>query len=91
MNSETSANTAATTAPDHTTDPAHPAPPAAAPEKRLTRSRDDKYLGGVCGGLAEYVGLDANLVRLLVVVGTVLGLGTLVVAYVAAWLLLPEG
>ena len=91
MTSETSANTAATTAPDHTTDPVNPAPPAAAQEKRLTRSRDDKYLGGVCGGLAEYVGVDANVVRLLVVVGTILGLGTLIVAYVAAWLLLPEG
>ena len=91
MTSETSASTAATTAPDHTTDPVNPPPPAAAQEKRLTRSRDDKYLGGVCGGLAEYVGVDANLVRLLVVVGTILGLGTLIVAYVAAWLLLPEG
>ena len=91
MTSETSASTAATTGPDHTTDPVNPPPPAAAQEKRLTRSRDDKYLGGVCGGLAEYVGVDANLVRLLVVVGTILGLGTLIVAYVAAWLLLPEG
>ncbi len=71
-------------------DPALEAP-AAAPVRRLTRSRDDKYLGGVCGGVAEYTGLDANVVRLLAVLGTVLGFGVLVFAYVAAWLLLPEG
>ncbi len=57
---------------------------------RLTRSRDDKYLGGVCGGIAAYSGLDANVVRLLAVLGTVLGFGVLIFAYVAAWLLLPE-
>jgi phage shock protein C len=58
--------------------------------KRLTRSRDDKYLGGVCGGIAAYTGVDANVVRLLAVLGTVLGAGVLIFAYVAAWLLLPE-
>lgn len=33
-------------------------------EKKLTRSTTDKMLGGVCGGLAEYFGLDSTLVRL---------------------------
>ncbi|MGN0049280.1 MAG: PspC domain-containing protein [Bacteroides sp.] len=33
-------------------------------EKKLTRSVSDKMLGGVCGGLAEYLGLDSTLVRL---------------------------
>ncbi|MGZ4495313.1 MAG: PspC domain-containing protein [Nocardioides sp.] len=58
--------------------------------KRLVRSRDDRWIAGVCGGVAAYTGLDANLVRLLVVLGTVLGLGSLVVVYVIAWILLPE-
>jgi phage shock protein PspC (stress-responsive transcriptional regulator) len=58
--------------------------------KRLVRSSDDRWLGGVCGGLARYLGVDSNLVRLLVVVGTVLGLGSLVVAYVVAWILMPS-
>jgi phage shock protein C len=75
------------TIPQH--DPSLEAP--GAPEvRRLTRSRDDKYLGGVCGGVAAYTGVDANVVRLLAVLGTVLGFGVLVFAYVAAWLLLPE-
>jgi phage shock protein C len=63
---------------------------APTPAKRLTRSRDDRWLGGVCGGLARYFGIDSNLVRLLVVVGTVLGFGSLVIAYLVAWVLMPE-
>jgi phage shock protein PspC (stress-responsive transcriptional regulator) len=64
-------------------------PPYAAP-KRLARSNDDRWLGGVCGGVAEYAGMDANLVRLLVVLGTVLGLGSLLLVYVVAWILMPQ-
>ncbi len=36
--------------------------------KRLTRSRTDRMIGGVCGGLAEYLNMDATLMRVLVVV-----------------------
>lgn len=58
--------------------------------KRLTRSREDRWLGGVCGGIASYTGVDATLVRLLVAVGTILGFGSLLVAYLVAWVLMPE-
>jgi phage shock protein C len=68
----------------------HPAAPSTMP-RRLVRSRDDRWLGGVCGGVAAYTGLDPNLVRLLVVLGTVLGAGSLLVAYVVAWILMPQG
>ena len=61
-----------------------------APAKRLVRSRDDRWVSGVCGGVAEYLGIDANLVRLVVVLGTIFGLGSLFVAYVVAWILMPE-
>jgi len=67
-----------------------PSYPTPRPARRLVRSRDDRMLSGVCGGVAEYAGVDANLVRLLVVLGTVLGFGSLLVAYVAAWILMPE-
>ena len=60
------------------------------PTRRLVRSRDERWLSGVCGGIAEYAGLDVNLVRLLVVLGTVLGLGCLIVVYIAAWVLMPQ-
>jgi phage shock protein C len=57
--------------------------------KKLTRNPDDKWLGGVCGGLADYTGIDANLIRLVVVVGTLLGAGSLILAYIIAWVLIP--
>jgi phage shock protein C len=60
------------------------------PAKRLVRSRDDRWLAGVCGGVADYAGVDANLVRLVVVLGTIFGFGSLLVAYLVAWVLMPE-
>jgi phage shock protein C len=71
------------------TEPMTPPPSAPAP-KRLVRSRDDRWVAGVCGGVATYLGVDANLVRLVVVLGTVLGFGSLAVAYIVAWILMPE-
>ena len=59
------------------------------PVKRLTRSRDDKWFGGVCGGLAEYTGVDANLIRIIVTVCTLLGAGSLIIAYIVSLFLIP--
>ena len=58
--------------------------------RRLVRRTDDRMVAGVCSGVADYFGVDPTIVRLAVVVGTVLGFGTLLVAYVLAWLLMPE-
>jgi phage shock protein C len=57
--------------------------------KRLIRRTDDKVIGGVCAGLADYLGVDATLVRVLAVVAALFSLGTVVVAYVVAWALMP--
>ena len=73
----------------YTTPPA-PVGPGAPAAKRLVRSRDDRWVAGVCGGVARYAGVDANLVRLIVVLGTVFGFGSLLVAYLVAWVLMPE-
>ena len=70
--------------------PPQPPPAQSAPQKRLVRSRDDRMLGGVCGGVAAYLGIDSTLVRILVVVGTVVGFGSLVLAYIIGWILIPE-
>jgi phage shock protein PspC (stress-responsive transcriptional regulator) len=63
-----------------------------APEntRRLVRRTDDRMIAGVCSGIAEYTGIDVTVVRLAAVVGAVLGFGSLIVAYVVAWLLMPE-
>lgn len=69
----------------------YPAASQAVPQaRRLVRSRDDRWLSGVCGGVAKYLGVDSNLVRLLVVLGTIFGFGSLLVAYVVAWILMPQ-
>lgn len=57
----------------------------------LVRSRDDRMVAGVCGGFADFSGIDANLVRILLVAATVLGFGSPVLVYLAAWLLMPQG
>ncbi len=77
-------NTTETPAPTTTTAPARPA-------FRLYRSRTDRMIGGVCGGLAEAMGWDAALVRLAFVAITILGGGIGIPLYVAAWILAPEG
>jgi phage shock protein C len=57
---------------------------------RLHRSRSDRMLAGVCGGLAESLGVDAGLIRIALVALTVLGFGFGIVLYLAAWILAPE-
>ncbi len=59
-----------------------------APARRLTRSTDDKWIGGVCGGLARYFGIDAWLVRLLFVLSCLLP-GPQFLLYLVLWLVIP--
>ena len=56
----------------------------------LTRRRDDRMIAGVCSGVADHIGLDPTLVRLLTVVAAVFSVGAVAVAYIAAWILMPE-
>lgn len=58
--------------------------------RRLTRSGQDRMLGGVCSGVARYFDVDVNLVRVLTAVGAVLGVGSLVVVYLILWAVLPQ-
>lgn len=56
--------------------------------KKLYKSRIDKKLFGVCGGIAEFFNIDSTIVRLLTIVLCCIG-GTGVVIYIAAALLMP--
>ena len=58
--------------------------------KVLVRSRDNRIVAGVCAGLADYLGMDVNVVRLLVAVVTVFTAGTAILAYLVAWAVIPE-
>ena len=57
--------------------------------KRLTKSRTDRKLCGVCGGLAEYLNLDSTVIRLILVLLVVFA-GTGLLAYIIAALVMPE-
>ncbi|WP_395659290.1 PspC domain-containing protein [Nocardioides sp.] len=58
--------------------------------RRLVRRRDDRMIAGVCSGLADHLGVDPTVVRLLAVLAVVFSGGTALVAYLAAWILMPE-
>ena len=57
-------------------------------QSRLMRSRNDRMLGGVCGGLAAYLRIDATIIRLLFVL-MALGSGAGVFIYLVLWFVLP--
>jgi phage shock protein C len=65
-------------------------PPAPAARFTLRRSRTDRVLGGVCGGLAASLGTDAALLRVLTVALTLITGGAAAIVYVAAWALAPQ-
>ena len=57
--------------------------------RKLYRSRSNRQLAGVCGGLAEYFSMDATLLRVLFIVLAVLG-GSGIVLYLAMWIIVPR-
>ncbi len=57
--------------------------------RKLYRSRKDKMIGGVAGGLAEYFDIDPTLVRILFVVTLFIGGGGFL-AYIILWIVVPE-
>ena len=59
--------------------------------KRLCRSARDKMICGVCGGIAEYFNIDPTLIRLAVVLLACLSFGTVIIAYIIAAIIMPQG
>jgi phage shock protein C len=57
--------------------------------KQLIRPREGRLVAGVCAGLGDYFGIDANLVRLVFAAITIFG-GAGVLVYLVAWLVVPE-
>ncbi|MBR5233676.1 MAG: PspC domain-containing protein [Clostridia bacterium] len=58
-------------------------------QKKLYRSNTDKKISGVCGGIAEYIGMDSTIVRLLLVAFVLMG-GAGVLAYIVCSFVIPE-
>jgi phage shock protein C len=57
--------------------------------RKLYRSKTDRKVAGVCGGLAQYFNIDPTLIRVLFVVLAVLG-GSGLVLYLALWIIVPN-
>ncbi len=64
-------------------------PTASPPPRRLERSSEDRVIAGVCGGLGEYFGVDAVLIRIVAVVLVFAG-GAGLLLYAIGWIAMPE-
>ena len=56
--------------------------------KRLTRSRTERWLGGVCGGIGNYFNTDPTVIRIIFVLAALI-LGGGVLIYLILWLIIP--
>lgn len=59
-------------------------------QKKLTKSTTNRMISGVCGGIAEYFNLDPTLVRLIWAILTVGGIGSGLIIYIIAAVVIPE-
>jgi phage shock protein C len=57
--------------------------------RKLYRSRNQRMVGGVCGGLADYFNIDVTVVRVLFLILSVFG-GTGLVIYLVMWIIVPD-
>lgn len=58
-------------------------------DKRLFRSKSNRMVAGVCGGIGEYFGIDPTVIRLLWVLFMFMG-GSGILAYIVCWIVIPE-
>lgn len=59
-------------------------------DKKLHRSKTDRRITGVCGGLGTYMGIDGNIIRILFVMATLTSLGFGILAYIIMTIFVPE-
>ena len=57
--------------------------------RKLSRSTSDRKIAGVCGGIAEYLNIDSNVVRIIFIIAA-LCVGGGFLAYLIVWLIVPE-
>ena len=59
-------------------------------KKQLTRSRNNRMVGGVIGGISEYFGWDATIVRVIYVILSIFPVIPVIVLYILAWIIIPD-
>ncbi|MFH1408681.1 MAG: PspC domain-containing protein [Nanoarchaeota archaeon] len=60
------------------------------PKKQLFRSTKNRVIAGVCGGIGEYFNIDPVIVRVVWAIATIASFGVGILAYFAAWFIIPE-
>ncbi|AEV70446.1 PspC domain-containing protein [Acetivibrio clariflavus] len=58
--------------------------------RKLYLSNKDKKIQGVCGGIAEYLGIDSSIIRIICVLLAFASFGSAILAYIACCLIIPE-
>jgi len=58
--------------------------------KKLYRSRNNRMIAGVCSGLAEFLGIDVTVVRLVFAAGALIGFGSFILIYLVMFVVVPE-
>lgn len=59
--------------------------------KKLLRSKSNRMIAGICGGLADYFNVDATIIRLACVfLGAITAFLPLMIAYIIAWFIIPD-
>ena len=58
--------------------------------KRLYRSKTRRMLGGICGGLGDYLDVDPTIIRVVWAVLTLITVGIGILAYLVAWVIIPD-
>lgn len=59
-------------------------------QKKLYRSKENRMICGVCGGIAEYFNIDPTIVRLVVVIAGLVNAGAALIGYIIAAVVIPE-
>ena len=58
--------------------------------KKLYRSKKEKIIGGVCGGIGEFLEIDPTVIRVIWAFVTIMSIGAGIIAYILAWIITPE-
>jgi phage shock protein PspC (stress-responsive transcriptional regulator) len=58
--------------------------------RRIYRDPDNRILGGVCSGMGAYFHIDPIIIRIIFVIGTLIGIGTGLIIYLILWIVIPE-
>jgi phage shock protein PspC (stress-responsive transcriptional regulator) len=59
-------------------------------QKQLIRPKQGRMVAGVCAGLGQFFGIDANIVRIVFAALTVFSAGAAALVYLIAWVVVPE-